>query len=82
MTKSFLSLKELRIKITEKKDLARCCEHIVACISLHNMLLKNGGAAEGHIHEDLAEYNEGLVELGNDAEPTNSRSPDESFRKL
>ena len=48
----FQSLKELRIRVLKKEDLVKCCEHIISCIVLHNMLIRNG--SDGRCFEEYA----------------------------
>ena len=78
----FQSLKELRVRVETKADPAKCCEHIIACIVLHNMLLRNGGGREEHFMTEGEGSDEDDVSssLGAESIPSAIRASGEQFR--
>ena len=69
----FQSLKELRLRILEKADLVKCCEHIIACVVLHNMLIRIGSDCES-FEEDPEGINEDPLIISGTAEDCSSAS--------
>lgn len=52
----FQSLNNVRISVREKEDLLKFCNWVVACLVLHNMLLRyNDGWDEEFVEEDVNE---------------------------